>query len=292
MASNGRSNNETTLDYQHQPNNSNQFIMESRERKRKERLALIKSQILSQLNRRVNNGNVDNQDCSLTTNERNILNEIFVIIKKTPEGTIDVDQFTTNPIIIDKLQGLRSNSWICVKNALSASAGRQLNPLNSTILSRSFLFPSINSSSTSTSSSTLSSNSSSSSIIGHHLFDQSGLSNKSLIDYQNDNATQQHILEQRQRRRQERLIYIQNQILSRLGLTQRANETVPPCKLTDEERALINQLFTKSTSSSITASNANQISNAVFTKIQGFYPSCKLDLTSMDPNRLNNSLSS
>lgn len=45
----------------------------------------------------------------MTTNERNILNEIFVIIKKTPEGTIDVDQFTTNPIIIDKLQGLRSN---------------------------------------------------------------------------------------------------------------------------------------------------------------------------------------
>ena len=155
MTSNGKSNNETTLDYPHQPNNSNQFIMESRERKRKERLALIKSQILSQLNRRVNNGNVDNLDCSLTTNERNILNEIFVIIKKTPEGTIDVEQFTANPIIIDKLQGLRSNSWICIKNTVLASTGRQLNPLNSTILSRSFLFPSINSSSTSTSSSGL-----------------------------------------------------------------------------------------------------------------------------------------
>ncbi|XP_053206151.1 homeobox protein 13-like [Panonychus citri] len=288
-------NNQTFIDNPTNTNQNQSLILELRERKRKERLSLIKSSILSQLNlpvghqhhhqHNVNHQPDDemkvnhNQPCYLTKTERNILSDIFIMIRKTPEGTIDINEFSTNQQIIDKLQGLNTNSLACVRTAIFASVDHQRNSnTNSTLTTRSNFFP-INSSSFS-----------SSAVIGHPLFDQSNLSNKSLSDYQNDNATQQLILEQRQRRKQERLIFIQQQILSRLGLAQRTNETLPPCKLTDSERSLVDQVFNSKSSES----NSNQLtqSNIVFTKLQGFHPSCRLNVTPVNPNQHNNSVPS
>lgn len=93
---------------------------------------MIKSSILSQLNlpvghqhhhqHNVNHQPDDemkvnhNQPCYLTKTERNILSDIFIMIRKTPEGTIDINEFSTNQQIIDKLQGLNTNCKYIYKN--------------------------------------------------------------------------------------------------------------------------------------------------------------------------------
>ncbi|CAG2117147.1 unnamed protein product, partial [Medioppia subpectinata] len=68
------------------------------------------------------------------------------------------------------------------------------------------------------------------------------LSNTSLADLQNDNNTQQLQIRFRERKRQERLLSIQSQILQRLGISGRNPNATNAGSLSEEEKDLMNRV--------------------------------------------------
>ncbi|XP_074596902.1 uncharacterized protein LOC141851980 [Brevipalpus obovatus] len=86
------------------------------------------------------------------------------------------------------------------------------------------------------------------------------------------------ILQDRERKRQERLAYIQSQILSRLGVSLRPNTSSVNSWLTKHDRQLLSQVYKKlrNREDELHLSGEVPRSDIVFEKLQSFYPSCKI----------------
>lgn len=112
----------------------------------------------------------------------------------------------------------------------------------------------------------------------------SSLSNTSLADIENDNLTHSLQLRYRERKKQERIIVIQAQILHRLRMNRQPN--ISASIFSEDEQRKIAVLFERmhNSNNGNMQMDAQGIADPFLSKLQSFYPSCSL------PNNTDRSL--